>query len=78
MVLVPPLTQQGPAGAAVLSAGTLGQMPWPQLAQHSWEERGNRWHPWLCPAMPHCWAWGQGYFGGGGMGMDLQARGLLP
>lgn len=42
VVLVPPLTQQGPAGAAVLSAGTLGQMPWPQLAQHSWEERGQQ------------------------------------
>lgn len=40
VVLVPPLARQEHAGAAVLSAGTPGQIPRPQLVQHSWEERG--------------------------------------
>lgn len=26
----------------MLSAGTHGQIPWPQLTQHSWEERGRQ------------------------------------
>lgn len=40
VVLVPPLARQEPAGAAVLPAGTHGRIPRPQLARHSWEERG--------------------------------------
>lgn len=75
MVLVPPLTWQGPAGAAVLSAGTHGQMP--QL-QHSWEEHGQQMASLAVPRRAPLQAWGQGHFSAGGMGMNLQARDLLP
>lgn len=75
VVLVPPLTRQGPAGAAVLSAGTHGQMPRPQ---HSWEERRQQMASLAVPRRAPLQAWGQGQFGGGGMGMDLQERDLLP
>lgn len=71
----PPPTRQEPAGAAALSAGTHGQIPWPQLAQHSWEERVTDGIPGSAPAVPR--RRGQGHFCGGGRGMDLQARDLL-